>query len=337
MQQNVTTIGGVPQTLFQTIQSYGIDPAPLFEQVGLNTPTPNSNQDRVQSVALQKLWRMAEQVTQDDGFGIRFTAHSNPMTLHGLGFSWIASNTLLDAFNRLVRYYRLISTAGEVVLEEQEATYCVWYKLPVGKGIAAPASLDAAMALFVQLCRFTKGAQFSPSRVELHRNTPKNREAFTDFFNCEITFNGEENRLYFSKEVLREPLPSANEELARVNDQVVIDYLKVHDKADVLSQIRAIVIDLMPSGTPSQDDVAKLLHVSTRTLQRKLAEKHTSFKAILEGIRQELATSYLKGAERSIAEVTYLLGFTEPSNFSRSFKQWTGETPNEYRARHISS
>ena len=98
-----------------------------------------------------------------------------------------------------------------------------------------------------------------------------------------------------------------------------------------MSQIRAIIIEWLPSGTPTQEKIASDVHLSPRSLQRKLSELGTSYKVLLDDIRKDLAQHYLRESDRSIGEVTYLLGFSEPSNFARSFKRWTGVTPQEYQ------
>lgn len=330
----VTTHSGIAQVMMRTLESYGLDAQALFAQAGLAAPTGLGSQDRVQAVAMQKVWRLAVIHTNDEGFGIRFAQQMPPMALHGLGFSWMASDTLRDAFKRLMRYYRLITTAGEIILDENEKGYRVWHKLPAPKGVAAPASLDAGMAIFIQLCRLTKGIDFCASQVYLQREVPENQRAFDEFFRCPVIYDADENFLLFNKEVLNAPLPGANPELARANDQVVIDYLKAFDKQDIIGQIRASIIEYLPSGPPSQDDIAGHVHMSTRSMQRKLQEKGTSFKTIVETIRQELAENYLKDTSRSIGEVTYMLGYSEPSNFSRSFKKWTGMTPNDDQLQH---
>lgn len=329
--KHVTTFGGIAQIMWQTLNSYSLNADAMFEQVGIRLPKNMASHERVEATAMQKLWRHAETESGDQAFGIQYARNTHPMALHGLGFSWLASDTLLEAFNRLVRYYRLISTAGEIILEESPDEYCLWYKIPAPKGVAAPASLDAAMALFIQLSRMIKGDGFSASRVELQRSPVTDPKPFEAFFRSDVTFDTDENRLFFDKESLNTLLPTANHALARANDQVVIDYLKTFDKEDIVSQIRANIIEKLPSGTLSQEKVADLMHMSMRSMQRKLSQHETSFKSIVEEVRKELAITYLRESNRSIGEITFLLGFTEPSNFSRSFKKWTGMTPNHFQ------
>lgn len=325
----ITTHSGIAHAMVKTLTEYKVDPKTVFAEAGLDFSTLQTR-DRQEARNMQQVWRLATKYTGDDAFGITFAKNMNPMILHGLGFSWMASDSLLDAFMRLVKYYRLITTAGGVELTEQKDVYRVRYLLPE-QGSPAPASLDAALAVFLQFCRFTKGSDMSPVKVELQRSAPKNQQAFLSYFNCEVQYDCDYNSLYFSKELLEASLPTANPELARANDQVVIDYLRKFEQSDLVSKVRGIIIECLPSGTPSQDKVAQEVHMSARTLQRKLVEKKTSYKALLDEVRQELAKQYLREKGRTIGEVTYLLGFSEPSNFTRSFKRWTGITPAEYQ------
>lgn len=326
----ITTHNGIAHAMVKTLAEYGVEAKTIFTEAGLDFSTLQS-QERQEARNMQQVWRLATKYTGDDAFGITFAKNMNPMILHGLGFSWMASDSLLDAFTRLVKYYRLITTAGGIELTEEGEVYRVRYMIPE-QGSPALASLDAALAVFLQFCRFTKGSDMSPVKVELQRPQPENNKAFLTYFNCDVQYDCRYNSLYFSKALLEESLPTANPELARANDQVVIEYLRKFDQADVVSKVRAIIIECLPSGTPSQDKVAQKVHMSARTLQRKLVDKQTSYKLLLDEIRQELAQQYLREKGRTIGEVTYLLGFSEPSNFTRSFKRWTGMTPAEYQS-----
>jgi AraC-like DNA-binding protein len=110
------------------------------------------------------------------------------------------------------------------------------------------------------------------------------------------------------------------------------NYLANLDRSQVAMQIKSKLIDALPSGPVTEQDMAKALNMSLRSLQRKLKEEDTSFKKILEETRKELSAQYIKNSRLSLGEITFLLGFSEPANFSRAFKRWTGVAPSDYSA-----
>ena len=91
------------------------------------------------------------------------------------------------------------------------------------------------------------------------------------------------------------------------------------------------IVERLPDGPPSQQQIAEALHVSNRTLQRRLKDEGTSFMDLLQDTRLQLAQKYLQQRSRSVVETAYMLGFSEPSTFSRAFKRWTGVAPADYR------
>ena len=96
---------------------------------------------------------------------------------------------------------------------------------------------------------------------------------------------------------------------------------------------RQVLCRLLPQGEPKREMVAQTLHLSQRTLQRRLQEEGTSFQALLDDTRRELAEQYLAQPRMTLLEIAYLLGFADPSNFFRAFRRWFDATPGEYRAR----
>lgn len=327
----ISTLSSIAHMVARTLERYEVDSQQIFAHAGVDLTSMSGPESRVDSAAMQKVWHSAVKATNDPCFGVAVAENIQPNALHGLGFSWIASDTLLDGLERLARYYRVLVTAGEVILEEQEASLSLWLKIPQHNGRIAYASLDAALGMFIQMCRLTAGQDFNPDKVELQRPAPSNPDKLLKFFGCPIQFDSRENKIYFLRSRLDVSLPTANPALARVNDQIVVEYLARFDRRDIVNQVRAYIIEYLPSGIPGQEAVAKSLHLSLRNLQRKLKAEDTTFKQLLDEIRQELAEQYLREQQRSVGEITYLLGFTEPSNFTRAFKRWTGKSPIEFR------
>jgi AraC-like DNA-binding protein len=95
--------------------------------------------------------------------------------------------------------------------------------------------------------------------------------------------------------------------------------------------VRARVLEQLPRGGASGSTVAKTLDMSLRSLQRKLSAEGTSFKEILDETRHELAARYIEESDLPMREITSLLGFADPSNFTRAFRRWEGMPPDRYR------
>ena len=328
-----STISSWALLVARALDAQGHDSRRIFREVGLD-PEKLANPDaRYPYDGMRRLWLRAAEVTADPYFGIHVVRYWHPTSLHALGYSWMASDSLRDALERMTRYVRIVSTAVEAELEEAGASFLFRFEpAPVARRMAPVyEALDAAFAMLVFMCRTSYGQDFHPLRVATMRPPFADPEPFLDFFHAPVEFSAPHNVLEFDKAALETHLPTANPQLARVNDAVVTEYLARFDRSSTSMRVRAVLIDGLSSGKVTQRAVASALHMSLRTLQRKLEEEGTSYKALLDETRRELARQYLRQPAISVNEVTYLLGFSEPSNFARAFKRWTGRSPSEFR------
>ena len=324
-----TTIVSIASVLGQLLDHYGLDKFAIAKQAGIDMEVAYQPNDRVNASMLQKVWKISLQQTQDENMGITYAKLIQPASLCGLGLAWITSDTLKDSINRLVRFQSAITTAADFSLNELHDCYqivmCSKLKHPV------TVSVDAGVATLFHMCRITFGPDLKVERVVIAHDKPENTEKFDDFFGVKVEFGGSENQLIFTKNTFERKLVSANPDLARMSDTVVIEYLKKFDKSNLSMQVRARIIEELNNGVPNQEKIASSLNMSLRNLQRKLKNEKTNFKTLLDEIRSELSKQYLRGSDRSIIEVGFLLGFSEPSNFARAFRRWTGVSPHEYR------
>lgn len=318
-------------TLAKTIDSYGIDSRQMLSSFGIDIERDLTNDKRVVGGLNDCIWRAAEEATGDDAIGIKFTNYFQIGSLDGLGFSWSASATLFDAFSRLSRYFAVISSAGKICITEEQDVTRVALLLPVPYGVAADPGVDSALALFLHLSRLVQGDGLNPTSVHFQRPKPSALSVFEDFFRCDIEYNASLNELVFEKRDMLKPLLVSNPELARANDQVVADYIRKQESDNFTCKVSAIIAEYLLLGTPSQLMIAEKLNISTKTLQRRLKAEGINFSSLLCDIRHDLAKKYLMHHWRTISETSYLLGFTEPSNFTRWFKSETGMSPAEYR------
>lgn len=326
-----TSISSVAGLIEKALRTYDCDPAPLFAEAGIDGKVCFDPIARIPTTKLQALWKLSVETTGDAGFGLTAAEQFQPADLHGLGFAWLASDTLRDALDRLARFSRFLNPLIKIYLDEGKDTVDLVILGPERWPDFVHAAGDLAMAVFLRMCQITAGEYIIPVRVVLQRPTPPCTDRFNAFFGSPIEYGAPDNRLCFAPYQVNERLMTGNPELARANDQTVIDYLSRFDRSNITMQVRARIIEQLPIGTPQQAAIADALHVGLRSLQRKLKDEETTFKHLLEDTRRELAMQYIKNANHSVGEIAYLLGFSEPSNFTRAFRRWTGRSPAEFR------
>jgi len=326
-----TTLASGSLAVWRAIESYGLDPEALFKEADLDPDKLYKPNTRYKDSKLYQLWKLAVHRTGDPGFGLTVAKAWHPTNAHALGFSWLASNTLLEALQRLERYIRVLSDKSNVSLQKVGSEIKFVLSNPATTCPSADEYNDAGLALIVRLCRMSFGDEFNPIKLTMNRPTPTIIAQFEQYFRVPIEYASTENSIYFRKSDLEQELPTANAQLALENDKIVTDYLSRYHRSNLTLQVRQKIIEQLASGRVSQESVADSLVTSLRNLQRNLKKEGASYKELLEDIRRELAAHYMEQAEMSINEITFLLGFSEPANFSRAFKRWTGVSPSAFR------
>lgn len=156
-------------------------------------------------------------------------------------------------------------------------------------------------------------------------------------FDCPLRFDQPHAGLHFSVEALELPLVHASPTVTAALERVATELLAAgHSPADFHTRVVSAIGDLLSSGNEcSAASVAKKLGVSLRTLQRRLGDDETTFRAVLDEHRAHLARAYLAREDLSLAEIAYLLGFSTSQAFHKAFKRWSDCTPAEYRAASV--
>lgn len=189
---------------------------------------------------------------------------------------------------------------------------------------------DAAAVL--TLLRQTVGPEVSPQAVRFRHLPPPDAGEYDAFFGCRVAFGAARNELRLRRTVWDTPPPQANPMSYRFFDNQCRRLTAVMDEplsyADV---VRSRLRDATPM--PSLPTVVATLHLTTRTLQRRLDEEGTSFSALLAEVRRERALELMRRSGMDNAAIAWTLGFEDASAFSRAFKSWTGLSPRQHRDR----
>ena len=313
--------------------AYGLDPEPIFAEAGLELAAPDSPQVRFPLAKTRKLWDLSRRATGDEEIGLKTGWYARPVHFYAFGYSWSASSTLLGAMQRLVRYFRLMSTAAvDLRLTETDDSYALSAGFPDESASPPKEGIDCGMTALLALCDCVAEKPIRPIRVDLTCPASVHPEAYRQSLGAPIQFNAKIGVLYFDKDVLLETLPHGTPDIAKATDRIAEQYIEVLDPHKVASQVRRLLVDLLPSGKVDQEMISSRLNRSTSTLQRQLQAEGLNYREVLESTQRSLAETYLRERKHSQAQIAYLLGFSEQSNFSRAFKRWTSMSPKKYQA-----
>jgi len=333
MLQDKTTIAAAARLIGETLQvHYAIDPEPIFKKAGIDTGKLAVSGARYPWMAMQRLWIAAAEAAGDPCFGLAVGRNIRPTTFHALGFSWIASHTLLESLQRLVRYARLLTTGPlKLSLTAKDDSWILQNAIrQEGLPGANQISIDAFVMAVIALCRQTSNEHFSPKAIYFCSHDRTHTDTYVQAFNAPVFFDAPDGQMVFDKATIEAPLPGDNLELALANDRIAEDYIEALDPSTVSTAVRKLLIELLPTGDANQDAIARQMNRSLSTLQRQLSAEGTNYKDIRELTRRDLAEQYVREGHYSLSQIAYLLGFSDQSNFSRAFRRWTGHSPGAY-------
>lgn len=338
LETHFTTLSSWVLLLAKAVDSYGHDSRELFERAGLDHARLRDPLARFPARGVDRLWCMADEAISDPGFGLTVASFWHPTTFHALGYSWLASDNLAEAFDCAVRYVRIIDTDSQELLrvETTDESYKILINLDGIDPPPADSSVDAALAVLLIMCQTAYGSYFRLQRVSFQHPAPALPRRFEDLFQARVDFSEAQNALWIDPGLVKEPLATANPELVRINNQIVTDYLAQLDHSDLGMRVRSKLIEHLPGGHFGEAEIASMLHLSQRSLQRKLRAQGLSFTQLLDITRRDLALQYVRDPQHSFIEISFLLGFTEPANFSRAFKRWHGKSPSRFRKESLS-
>ncbi len=317
--------------VWRALEARGMDPEAVFRAAGVDPAVLRVPGARVPVRAAQRLWRVIDDAVPDPAFGIEVARQMHGTALHAVGYTWLSSATLGEAARRLARYFRVLSEIWSLRIEDDPRGTRMSFVFHASSRHPSRWLHDWLAAGFVRLSRITYGEAFAPIEVTVVRSAPEPRAPFDEWFRCPIVWGAERASVLCRREDLVQPLPTANPDVALANERVALEYLERLDRTDIVAQVRRRILELLPSGPPTQLEIARALALSPRTLHRRLAEAKTSFAELLDETRRELAGGYLQRSDYSIAEVAYLVGFAEVSSFNRAFRRWTGSSPSAVR------
>lgn len=238
--------------------------------------------------------------------------------------------TLGEAIQCVARYFRLMNDAAEITVVEQADT-AVWRFRVLDDVPQPPAANDFVIASSLAFSRRNTSDTEPPLEIRLMHDRPDHAAAY-ERFGTEVTFGAPYNEIVMRKDRLRTPMARTNPQISaafELRAKELVNRLEARD--GIVGRVRRHLGAQMGSGSATMSVTAQRLAMSEATLRRRLQDEGTTFRGLVEDLRQRLARQYLEQTGPAISEIAFLLGFSDVASFDRAFKRWMGHSPTKYR------
>lgn len=326
-----STIAAWSLAIARALSASNIDADALFKRAGLSLSLLEAEPDsRVAIDKMTLLWQAAEQASGSAAFGLTVGQYAYPINFRALGALMLSSDTLAQAFETLPDYAALVSNSAVISLQRtpQLLGFTI---IPLNGVEISELAIDAFFASLMLHGKQMIGHSHFVRKIDLLRAAPKSQQAWLDMFGCPVTMAAESNCMWMDRTMLEQTVISKNRHLAQHNEQVVRQYLNKMHALNWQEKTSQGIHALLVNGEPTALKIAEMYNISERSLSRYLKLEATGFRTLLKLKRQELAHHYLVNTQMPVSILSDTLGYSSVSNFSRSFSQWNGLSPLNYR------
>ncbi|NVK25322.1 MAG: AraC family transcriptional regulator [Gammaproteobacteria bacterium] len=285
----------------------------------------------------EQLYRYAENQLGDTHLGFNYGQHIDANRWGILGQIAYSSATLEQALQNQRRYQSMVGDLGDPNFSiDNDTLILTWFPARAYSHHIA----EELLTSWVAFARRTTATNISPKRVWFSHPNKDNPEVYQSYFNCPVHFRQKKTSgqtsigLSISANVLQLPCSTANPELNRTLKTYANSIISQYSIDNPVSVAKDFIASQLPNETPTLSQLASSLAVSERTLQRRLTEFDSTFKLIVDEVKNDIAINYLINTQKSFQDISEILKFSEQSAFSRAVKRWTGLSPAQYRKRN---
>lgn len=313
------------------IGELGGNPATLFDQAGLPLSSLHDSDIPVDIAAVLKLFDSAAKICNCRNFGMVLASRNG---LDIFGPLWVLlrnARTLRELIDDLCANYDIYTRAATLSLEPNGNGVCLCWDTVSHSGINTAQGAEYGFALAVsELRKFRTG--FTPMAVQFRHAEPLDLIMHKQLFGDHLSFNQDRNAIHFTQADLDMSLGGGSSQTHALM-RSLLRWGPLASQSAITERIENMVRALLPYSACTVEEVARAMGLSQRALQIRLSRSHTSFKKIKDSVRYDLALKYLHNSDLGLEEISEILGYSELSAFSRSFKRWHGQPASTVRQR----
>lgn len=330
MRDDLTISGGWSRRVVAGMEALGVEVRSICRDLGLDyglLTDPDARVPRDQSGAL---WREAARRSGDRDLGLHVGESIPPLANNLLSHLAMSCSTLLEGAERTAEYQELIAHGRVLSIERRGDVFALLLARVHGDLAVTRNEIEFMAVVLYRVAGYVSREGFRLEGVEFEHPFPGAMREHERIFACPVRFGAASNGLLISAEIMQRPLPHYSPQFAQQLEELVSREAGRIQPTTVEGRVRGVLRARLGRQSTDTEAVAAAVHMSPRTMQRRLKEEGTHFGAILDGARRDLCLELL-GEGESPARIAQQTGFSDPRALRRAFKRWTGSTPSEYR------
>ncbi|MBW2361222.1 MAG: AraC family transcriptional regulator [Deltaproteobacteria bacterium] len=316
--------------LLEYLENEGFDRTIVLDRVGIPKSALEDTKTRWPKEKLQALWQVASEATGDPAVALRVSTTVKTNALGIIGYLASASDSVRSSLELVKGLTPLLWEDAECDLQTDGEV--AFFRCSTGSNPQTSHFLmEYAIGLTVTMSRLIGASRSDPLEARFSYPAPAYADEYERILRLPVRFEASADGVLFPTSMMDSLNPSADPALRQLLEQYAADQLaKLPTSARFPERVRACILSMLPLGNLTADAIAAQFSMSSRTLRRRLQEEGTNYQELLDDVRTELARHYLTQEKRGIDDVAFLLGFSDPSAFTKAFRRWTQQTPADF-------
>ena len=310
----------------------GIDPGPVFEESGLSCTADAELESALPIADICRLFNLGAAKLDRPYFGLDLARGYHYEASSLIIVSFMAAPDVRSALETLLRYDKYVDSAIETTLTHSGGLSCFEVNLLAPEGVNTEQLSEYLLSFLANSLNIATRETLPTARVSFTHQSTKSVAPLEQLFKAPVVYGANHNSLFFETEFLDMPLHTSNQLLYDINIKGLKEiFTTMGEHFDFVQAVHRQVLLQFKTGNPTVESIAESLQLSSRTLRRRLADEGLKLQDVKNEARAQRATFYLTQTQMPLSQVALEVGFSEMSAFSRAFRLWTGQTPQECR------
>jgi len=317
------------------IHELGVDPDEIAREVKIKPEALRGGDFFLNTANVASFFEVASMATNRPDFAMLLSSRRD---LSPMGPIWLAMNSadnVREKLECLVKFCPLHTKGICINLEPSPPNSMVLiYSLATSSNKNDRQVIELGLSLICGEIRKSCGENWQPVSVQFCHAALADESSYKKMFGNSVSFNSDRNALVLNTETLKTPLLSTSTEL-HINQTRLLKR-QIDANKRIAFEVENCIRSLLPFSPCSRKTIAQSLHLSERSLQRRLIDEGTTFRDMLNEVRLDIAMKYLLQSKLHIHDIAEIIGFSETSAFTRSFKTQYGKSPRAIRSQNAS-